>query len=128
MVSNFHRETLGPIKRDFVVCHHVIFFSRFISKSLLKCLHLETSSDILFRRFISWCVAISNFSFKQKLSFIIVRFTHAHLRMVFHAISAPLSVDLRSHTSFESSVSSLYWSLLNDFPFGILGLMGMCFY
>ena len=50
-----------------VTCHPVILSSKVISKSLLKCLPLEASSDLLFRRFIPWCAAISNFSFKQRL-------------------------------------------------------------
>ena len=51
----------------FVASQHVMLSSKFISNMLLKCLHLETSSYLLFRRFIPWCVAISNFSFKQRL-------------------------------------------------------------
>ena len=73
-------------------CHHVMLSSKFISKSLLKCMHLETSSDRLFRRFVYWCVAISNFSFKKRLHFSILRFTGTHLQMIFHAVSAFLFV------------------------------------
>ena len=69
----------------------------------------------LFRRFFPWCVAICNFSFKQRLHLNIARFTGAHLRTIFQAISELLFVDLRFHTSFEVSVSFLYWWLSKDF-------------
>ena len=76
--------------------------SNFISKSLVKCLHLETNFNI--RKFVFWYVAIFAFSFKQKLHLSIARFTRAHLRTIFKAISALLLIDLRIHTSFKNSV------------------------
>ena len=66
-----------------VAYHHVILPSKFIGKSLLKCLHLEMSSGFLFRRFIPLFVAISNFSFNQRLHLSIARFTEAHFCTIF---------------------------------------------
>ena len=98
-----------------VASHHVMLSSKLISKSLLKCLHLETSSSLLFRRFIFWGEAISNSLFKERLRLSIARFIGVHLRTIFQAISPLLFVDLRFHTSFESSIWFLYSSILNDF-------------
>ena len=113
--QSFTKELRGQQNRTFMTCHCVMLSSKFNSKSLWKCLHLETSSDLLFRRFFPWCVAISNFSFKQRLHLNNARFTGVHLRTIFQAISELLFLDLRFHTSFQSSVSFLYWWLLNDF-------------
>ena len=85
-----------------------------MGKRLLKRLHLETSSDLLFR-FIPWCVAVSDFLFKQMLHLSIARFTGAHLGTIFQANSALLFVDLRFQTPLECFVSFLYCLLLNDF-------------
>ena len=101
--------------RTSVASHHVMLSSKLISKSLLKCLHLETSSNLLFRRFVPWCEAISNSLFKERLRLSIARFIGVHLCTIFQAISPLLFVDLRFHTSFESSISFLYSSILNDF-------------
>lgn len=74
----------------------------FLRSSLV---HLETSSDLLFRTFFPWCVAISSFSFKLRLLLSIARLTGAHLCTFFQAISELLLADLRFHNSFESSLS-----------------------
>lgn len=97
-----------------MACHHMILFSKFISKSLLKCLLLEMSSDLLFKRFIPWCVSISNFPFKQRLQLSIAQLAVVHLRTIFMKISA-LFVAFRFHTSFESSILFWYCSFLNHF-------------
>ena len=99
-----------------VAYHHVILPSKFIGKSLLKRLHLEMSSGFLFRRFIPLFVAISNFSFNQRLHLSIARFTEAYFCTIFLSnFCVVFFADLRFHTFFESSVSFLYCSLLNDF-------------
>ena len=85
--------------------------SKFISKNLLKYLHLETSSDLLFKRFSPSCLVISNFSFKERLHLRIARLTGAHLLTIFQVIYA-FFLDLRFNNSFESSVSFFDCSLL----------------
>ena len=100
----FTKYTLGAINHDVCGLPSCDIALKFISKSLWKCLHLEGSSDLLFRRFNFWCVVISNFSLKQRLHLSIAQFAGAYLCTIFQAISLLLFVDLRFHTSFESSV------------------------
>ena len=46
------REFRGNKNGTSLVCYQVILYSKFISKSLLKCMDLETTFDLSFRRFI----------------------------------------------------------------------------
>ena len=82
---------------------------------LLACLHFDISSDRLLRIFPSGCNIIISFSFKHKLHLTVSLLNGAHFLTI---SQVTVGVNLESfmfQNSFDNSVSSLYFSVWNDF-------------
>ena len=69
----------GQYNVTYMVWHHVILSSKFISKILLKCLHLDT--NLLFRRFLPWCVTFPTF---PTISYFLLPVIFYNWRIVFY--------------------------------------------
>ena len=84
------------------------------SLNLFLCRHFDTISDLEFNCNSLQFVAISSFSFRQRLHLFDTGLYGKYLPRIDHFRSGIPPSSLMCHTSFESSVSFLYRILLND--------------
>ena len=84
---------------------------KFASLYLLLWRYFEMTSDRLFSRLSPLCIAISNFSFKQRFHRVDIGLYDEYLPSMIQVIFGVPCRSLTFHNSFESSVSFLYRSL-----------------
>ena len=90
---------------------HIMLFSLY----LFLCLHLDIISDRLFNKLLFTFSSIANFSLRQRLHRFVTGLYAAYCLTAFQLMLKFAFFSLILHTSFDSSVSVLYFSWFKAF-------------